>query len=278
MSSMTWDLRRGGLALARHSAAETALQEAVTRYCLQAQEQGAALDRVESLLAHDAATLLRQGALAVEAANAVLDEEGRQMAAILDRQGKPLVCGPGCHGCCHQLVLCQPFEAQRIAALLRACPDHAQAFKAAYVRWDADSAALRHSYLAWARKAYGEGEDDGSHTLNDYYLPCPLLDEDRRCRVYAARPYGCRTSVAFDPLCAVGFDPQSVGGTSPDTEHETCVVLPGSRNMHFSLYTVHQEARKTLMDLLLRRWREAHGGQTPATDDLPMPEMVRALL
>lgn len=252
-----------------HRVEETAGDRPLTQAALQCflQPGEASLAALEALLSDDPRVFMRQGALVVQTANAILDEEGRQLAAIFAQQGKPVVCSTGCSGCCHQLVLCLPFETEIIAACLLARPRALSAFTAAYPGWDAATAHLvlkettaspvqsepvsfRQSYLAWARRLYGQGHDDGSHTLDDYHVPCPFLDAQHQCRIYPARPYACRTSIALDAAC-------------PNPEDGR----PGSRNMHFSLYTTHQQARKAVTDCLLQRLASHFMPE-------PMPDLV----
>lgn len=73
-----------------------------------------------------------------------------------------LRCGPGCSDCCRPITVF-PVEAVRLAVALRELPA-------------SEAEALRDR----ARQAAGDG-------------PCPLLTEDRRCRLYDARPVICRT-------------------------------------------------------------------------------------
>ena len=211
----------------------------------------ASLAALEALLS-PATELLPQCELVLDEANAVLDEEGRQLAEIFRQQGKPVVCAPGCHDCCKQLVLCQPFEASRIRAYLLAHPVKLAAFTRAYARWDKATAPLRHSYLAWAEARYGRGESDQSHALEEDTEPCPFLGGQGYCDIYPVRPYGCRTCIGLDPDCAT----------------------PGkSRSLHmqFSLYTTHHTARTAVTALLLRRL-----GLSPRP--VPMPQMLADML
>lgn len=184
----------------------------------------------------ESGTLMRRCALVVQTANAVLEEEYRQLSELFTSQGQPVVCAAGCASCCHQLVLCHPYEAELIGAFLRANPDVRQAFSTAWVPWETTTATLRHSYLAWAELFYGQGKDNGTHKQDDYHVPCPFLDERHYCRIYPARPYACRTSIALDPACP----------NPPDGKR------PGSRNIHYSLYTNHQNIRKDVTDILRR--------------------------
>lgn len=224
-----------------------------TGHCFQ--EPGPeAVALLESLLTAEPETLMRQCLLILQTANALLDEEGRQLADIFSAQGKPMVCRPGCTGCCHQLVLCQVFEAQNIYRYLEEHPEKIQAFRTAYPIWDAATARLRHSYLAWAVNYYGRNEDSGSHVVEEYHFPCPFLDGEGHCVIYPVRPYGCRTCIALDPACALPAQRKKEG-----------------LHMQFSLYTTHHAARMAVTQMLLLRL----GAEAMP---VPMPTMLMELL
>lgn len=207
-----------------------------------------ALSALENMLASP--ELMRQCILVLQTANAVLEEEGQQLAAIFAQQGKPIVCKAGCARCCQQLVLCRPFEARLIQTFLEAHPDVLQAFTHTYAVWDEATAPLRQSYLAWAQAFYGQGEDNGSHKVEDFQAPCPFLDQHGCCAIYAVRPYACRTCIALDPACP-----------APPPGHN------GLLYMQYSLYTSHHASRQAVIDLLVRHL----GADAQPT---AMPEMV----
>lgn len=217
-----------------------------------------AVAALEALLSPEPGELMRQCVVIIRTANAALDDEYRRLTGIFRQQGTVVVCAEGCAGCCHQMVLCQPFEAVAMHAYLAARPEAMQAFLAAHARWDAATASLRHSYLAWAERLYTHGEDTGEHSLEEYDVPCPLLDAANHCLVYPVRPYGCRTCIALDPACAVPAcaEPGRTRGPRP--------------HIHYSLFTPHHKARTEVTRLLLRRLGvEAR--------PIPMPEMLAAL-
>lgn len=212
-----------------------------------------ALTLLESLLSASPDMLMRQCVLVLQAANAVLDEEGEQLTPIFAQQGKPIVCKAGCARCCQQLVLCRPFEAQLIKVFLHATSGALSSFAQAYAQWDKATSPIRRSYLAWAEAFYGRGEDDGSHAVEDFQAPCPFLDTQNCCTIYPVRPYACRTCIALDPACP-----------APPLGHN------GLLHMQYSLYTSHHASRQALVDLLLRKL-----GASPAP--MAMPEMVASL-
>lgn len=83
-------------------------------------------------------------------------------------------CGEGCHACCHQVVMCDPFEALNIAKYILERKDKAFIDKVL-----ASLRALAPLPLD-ANARYGADK------------PCPLL-ENGRCSIYEVRPRPCRT-------------------------------------------------------------------------------------
>lgn len=213
------------------------------------------LRAVAGLLSAEPDELFRQGMLIMEVADAALDDEGRQLTALFARKGRPIVCRPGCCGCCCQLVLCQPFEAALIVSYLSDRPAVLRAFAASYPRWDTATVSFRGRYLNWAQRRYGEGIDDGACRVEDYRVRCPFLDAADRCLIYPVRPYCCRSSISLDPACAL----------PPSGEPS------GLRNTPFSLYTPHHEARRAVVDLLRKGLKETAA-------PIPMPEQVHRML
>jgi Fe-S-cluster containining protein len=82
-------------------------------------------------------------------------------ARICTRFAAQITCRPGCSGCCRHLTLF-PVEAAALVAALADLPTESRRLLC----------------------APGEMPADG---------PCPLLQDDGRCRAYAARPIICRT-------------------------------------------------------------------------------------
>ena len=81
-------------------------------------------------------------------------------------------CRVGCHACCHQMVLCYPYEIFPLAAILQCRPQ---------AELDAISATFR-------ARLNLPMTPEGRYGAN---LPCPLLT-DSRCSVYTYRPMTCR--------------------------------------------------------------------------------------
>lgn len=91
---------------------------------------------------------------------AKVDAHWARSAGLL---GARLHCAPGCCDCCRQHISVFPVEAVNIALALDALPG-------------GKADALRRR----AARAPADG-------------PCPLLDDDGRCALYAVRPIICRT-------------------------------------------------------------------------------------
>ena len=110
---------------------------------------------------------------------AKVDAHWTRGAALL---GAGLHCAPGCCDCCRQHISVFPVEAVSIALAVEGLPGDA-----------ADTLRRR------AARAPADG-------------PCPLLDGDGRCALYAARPIICRTQglpllIAADGDVQVAFCP-----------------------------------------------------------------------
>ncbi len=193
------------------------------------------LHSVQALFSPVEQEFLYQTLLMLQVANDVLEVEGLGMAEAVATAGQPLVCKAGCTGCCHQMLLCLPNEISLMQAYMQEHPHLAEKFTRTFALWHGQAADLSESYLRWGKAFYGEGKDDKSHCREDYFIPCPLLDEAGLCMVYAVRPYACRSSVAVDIRCAEGEASEGNGQKRQ-----------GSHNMLFSLYTGHDAARKAL--------------------------------
>lgn len=201
---------------------------------------------------------VRKCALVIQAANAALAADQEQVTEALKQQGQSLACGPGCTGCCHQMVLCYPFETELVGLYMRSRPELLTFFHRAWQEWDARTASFREAYLLWAEKYYKNGVDDGSFAVQDYFVPCPFLDNGL-CRIYPVRPYACRSCVALDAACR-----------SPQSAEEK----PGSHTLDFGSFTPHKKARSVAVGLL---WRVL-GVQGNTVKSCPMPEQVRLWL
>ncbi len=188
------------------------------------------LTSLKGLLTPQEPDFAYQSALALQISNELLETEGVGLALTCAEQGQPFVCTHGCRGCCCQLVLTLPYEAWLIEAYLRENPTVKEAFLANWDAWEAEAKDISQSYLKWGEAFYGEGIDDKSHSRDDYYIPCPFLDKDGACIIYAVRPYACRSSVAVDPRCATGDENGKLG----------------MYNMLYSFYIGHNSIRREL--------------------------------
>lgn len=234
------------------SPAEHELYRVAYRYFLNPDENGLAQLERQVLLREGNA--MCNAALVMQAANDELDEECQKIVEIITRQGAAIACHAGCTGCCHQLVLCHPFEAVLIGKYIQPRPVLREFFLEAWQKWDAATASFRDSYLAWAEQLYRNGVDDGTHQLLDYYVPCPFLDNGR-CRIYPVRPYACRSSVAVSAECAQPRNPNE---------------KPGMHNMELGAHTPHKKARQAVVNLL---WK-TFGADLAESKPCIMPNLV----
>ncbi len=223
------------------------------------QEQGRpehvdiSLEKVQQLLLAHENESISMSIDIVCIANAKLDQEGVQMARICQEQGQAFVCVQGCTGCCHHLVMCEEAEALRIAGYLHAHTQIKDAFLHRYALWDAQTKSFRASYMAWAKELYTHGHDNGTHSLHEYAHPCPFLNAQNLCSIYAVRPYGCRSTVSVNALCA-----QAQGEFS------------GKHTIQYSLFTGHHLMRKALMHMCQKG--------IFSTEPLSLPEIIYELL
>jgi hypothetical protein len=103
------------------------------------------------------------------AASAAFEDAWAALRPAVEREG-PIACAAGCAACCHQHVAVAAVEAVAIAGALAAAPELAARAAAAAGRIGPLSAAER-------RRAR---------------FPCPFLEDDGRCGIYAIRPIRCR--------------------------------------------------------------------------------------
>jgi Fe-S-cluster containining protein len=128
-------------------------------------------------------------------------------AALADaarRAGAWLVCRPGCSSCCYGAFAISMLDAARLRAGLEALravsPERAAVLEERAHAWIASYGAEFPGdpitgRLHESAEALGRFEE----FAND--VPCPLLEPDGVCALYAARPMTCR---AFGPPVRVG--------------------------------------------------------------------------
>lgn len=122
------------------------------------------------------------------------EELDKAIAAWREGQGTDvrLWCGPGCGNCCTLTVNSTLAEAMAIAAGL----DDKQWAKVeatvARIIAHAQQSGTARTFLAGYKLAVG---------------PCPFLDEESNCTIYAARPLACRALLATRPAdwCGVNL-------------------------------------------------------------------------
>lgn len=122
-------------------------------------------------------------------------QEALDEAIAVWRQGQGvgvrLWCGPGCGNCCTLTVNCTLAEAVAIAAGL----DDKQGPQV-----EATVARIM---------AHAQRSDDARAFLTGYKQavgPCPFLDEESNCTIYAVRPLACRALLATRPADWCGIN------------------------------------------------------------------------
>lgn len=117
--------------------------------------------------------------------------------------GTPITCQPGCAWCCHHPVTISILEG---IIIYRHLLNTGQ--------W---STRLKDKLRAVSDDQYGTSFQVWLLAL----IPCPLLDEDNKCRAYAARPLICRSYYATsDPHYC---HPHRLGGDTSIVDREVVV-------------------------------------------------------
>jgi Fe-S-cluster containining protein len=156
-------------------------------------------------------------------------------AALADaarRAGPRLVCRPGCDACCHGAFAISMLDAARLrsglSALRAAEPAQAETIEAKAHAWIAE-----HGRDFPGDPATGllDESDEGQERFEAFAneARCPLLTDEGRCALYAARPMTCRV---FGPpvrmeggglgcceLCFQGSTEQEIDGCEMRLPH-----------------------------------------------------------
>jgi hypothetical protein len=141
-------------------------------------------EAVREAVARESAAILRDGGTALDvAAHALpwLDDTLTAARSALP-PARELACVTGCAHCCYLKVTLTQVEALVIAGQLR--KTYGAPALARLKRRVKETDARTRGLSAAARLALR--------------LPCPLLDEERRCMVYEVRPLSCAGTNSFD--------------------------------------------------------------------------------
>ncbi|MCE9572420.1 MAG: YkgJ family cysteine cluster protein [Deltaproteobacteria bacterium] len=138
-----------------------------------------------------------------------LDQAAEARAHAAARMGKPLACGPGCSGCCEELVMVFQPEVLRVARWL-AHPDNAavrQRFLDAYPAWKARvgdaPAELEVAFIAGDNPAFL-----AKYRAQWRKRVLCAFNQDGMCTIYEVRPLVCRNAHAVGTSAhCVGDDP-----------------------------------------------------------------------
>jgi Fe-S-cluster containining protein len=123
------------------------------------------------------------------------------VAAQLARQGHTVSCKAGCGACCRQIVPLSIFEAEALAAWIRALPEArrqelAGRFHQALLQLAAAGLIDRMVSEDWL--AHTESARKLSLDYLHQRIPCPFL-EDESCSIHPIRPLICREYLVTSP-------------------------------------------------------------------------------
>jgi Fe-S-cluster containining protein len=169
-------------------------------------------------------TLTEDDAVAIVGAlHEEIDNAARHRAAAARRIGTPLACGPGCTGCCEELVMVWKPEALRVARWLN-LPENAatkQWFLDGYPGWKARVGDAPEQLNERFRR-----DDDAGHlALYIAHWKRRILcafNRDGMCTIYDVRPLVCRNAHAVGTAarcygdCADEAPPTRVGSDQFD--------------------------------------------------------------
>lgn len=150
--------------------------------------------------------------------DALLVDVDRFVAERLAGSPAPPPCRAGCAACCdHHVGDVAAFEVRRI---LETVERFGAADRAAILTRAGEDVALYRRISATVPST-----EEGLGRFHAAHRPCPLLAEDRRCRVWPVRPLTCRLFHAWsDPaLCAADHPDHATAATflvglGPDAE------------------------------------------------------------
>ncbi|HTH18171.1 MAG TPA: YkgJ family cysteine cluster protein [Magnetospirillum sp.] len=135
---------------------------------------------VETQARQAAIAALKAGGSPADAARAAIDAAEAFLPMViaavgLQEQMAAIQCGAGCYQCCHQLVGVTVAELELVKSAVDTLPEPVRS-------------ATRARIADMAQR--GSGLDQAGWWQAK--LRCPLLDDEGRCQVHAARPLPCR--------------------------------------------------------------------------------------
>lgn len=124
----------------------------------------------------------------LEAYRKLLEEIDAWFRSVQARHGARMKCGSGCSDCCHGAFDIGPHDIALVRAAFAALPEAE--------REASLDAARRHVEVLGLNPPYelDEWPEEEIDRLAEKLgpVPCPLLDPNGRCRIYADRPSTCR--------------------------------------------------------------------------------------
>jgi Fe-S-cluster containining protein len=174
------------------------------------------------------------------------------VTAQLAQAGRAVSCKAGCGACCRQLVALSIFEAESLAAWIRALPESqqqelAQRFHQALLKLAAAGLIDRIVKEDWLA-----GTESARQLAFDYFyqrVPCPFL-VDESCSIHPIRPLVCREYLVTSPPQHC-FDPANL---QTDTVH---LPLKFSRTLHGIGAEVEHDRRGWIPLVFLFAWMKA---------------------
>ncbi len=161
-------------------------------------------------------TLTPDDAVALTAElHADLDGAAAARALAASKQRRPLACGPGCNGCCEELVMVYRPEALRIARWLEEPAQAAvkQRFLEAYPAWKARVGDAPTVIAERFKTANDPGYTEALTAQWRKRILC-AFNHDGMCTIYDVRPLACRNAHAIGTAAhCVGDDPDGVPAT-----------------------------------------------------------------
>ncbi|KAF0240374.1 MAG: hypothetical protein FD180_4961 [Planctomycetota bacterium] len=118
----------------------------------------------------------------------LLSEVDVWFRSVQAKHGRHMKCGSGCSDCCHGVFDIGPHDIELVRAAYRRLPEAERAVVREAALRQVDALGLKPPYEL---DGLPEAEVDGlTERLGP--VPCPLLDAEGRCRIYADRPSTCR--------------------------------------------------------------------------------------
>lgn len=202
---------------------------------------------------------------AVAGLEALVDDTISRVEAKADASRKagmmiPLIaCKPGCDYCCQSRVVASVPEVLRIVAFLRRKLNEEERF----------------AFIARAKVHLAQFEALTALERSTRMTPCPFLNNERRCSIYAVRPLACRRHHSLDvEACKKAVsDPAATG--VPQILEEALLTQPVVEGIHLAVRSagLHSRYVELIAGVMLAletdaesRWRAGEDAFASAED------------